>query len=599
MPIDADRCLSNHLQADTVRVVERVHGSARRGDAEMAPTAKLPSISAPVGRPRSRVAVLVAVLVLVVAAVACRPIPLGSAGETMGNQIDVADCPQFQPSSTAPCGPQPLFWAAIQGPYERFENGDPFTTKCARGTASPTAATCSAGPHAGGATNALYDPTGYEFAIDVPAEDVGRTLSFQIWDAGQYPRSTGTPGTNRTISVARTAGSTVLDRSSGTATFSNADVGEAITGTGIPVGTVITSFVSATRVAISSPAESSGTGTTSITNNPDCHTGLAPFNVQPYLQLMSSQTCQTGESASLGPAPLQVQVFDNDGDQLRVGYESPIPACHIYVPPVSDAGQYRNTWATVCSFTPTQEGIHPVRVKTSAITLPGGAVVPDTGNGWNGFALRVQGGVASRLYALETQSILANTPGQPSVYLAEIGADSAGKTLVIDLFDVGDGIGSGAERGVRIAGPPGGGTGIVPTSGSTIPAAGIADSCRYNAAPAATPGPDVAGAGGTDAVSCRVVTNSNGVSRYNDGWLRIQIGIADDYSCDVDCWWTLRYDSSQGSIPTDRVVWEVAVLDDPTPSPTTTVPEPTPTTTQPVPLGSPRNPGDWSPSSQA
>lgn len=564
----------------------------------MTGTAKPRSIAAPLRRSASRLAALGAVLVLMVAAAACRPIPMGSAGSTMGNQIEEADCSQFQPSSTEPCGPQPLFWSAIQGPYERFDNGDPYATKCARGTTSASEASCSTGPYAGGATNALYDPTGYEYAIDVPAEDVGRTLTFQIWDAGQYTRTTGTPGTNRTMSVSRSAGSTVVNRSSGSTTFSNADVGESVSGTGIPAGSVITSFVSSTSVAISSPANSSGTGTITIANNPDCRSDQAPFNAAPYLQLLSVQTCQTGDSG--GGSPLQVQVFDNDGDQLRVGYESPIPACHLYVPVVSDAGQYRNSWSTICSFTPTQEGIYPVRVKTSAITLPGGTVVVDAGSGWNAFALRVQGGVASRLYALDTQSIWANTPGQARVYLAEIGAESAGKTLVIDLFDVGDSSGAQSERAVRIAGPPGGVPSSVPDAGSTIPAPDIADTCRYNSEPSATPGPDVTGVGGTDATSCRVVTRLGGVNRYNNGWLRIQIDIADSYTCSLDCWWTLHYDGTEGSVATDRVVWKVALADDPAPSPstTTTTSEPTTTTTTPVPLGSPTIPGEWSPPSQ-
>ena len=126
----------------------------------------------------------VAVLVLVVAVVACRPVALGSASNQMGN--DVANCPQFQPSQSAPCGPQPMLWTAIQGPYESFANGDPYTTKCGR-LETVSSAACSSGPYTGGATNELYDPTGYEYVIDVGAADVGTPLSFQIWDAAARP----------------------------------------------------------------------------------------------------------------------------------------------------------------------------------------------------------------------------------------------------------------------------------------------------------------------------------------------------------------------------------------------------------------------------
>ena len=150
-----------------------------------------------------------AALVLVAVAVACRPVPLGSAGSSIGNQLS-SDCPQSQPSSALPCGPQPLHWAAIQGPYEDFANGDPFATKCARSSPAVSAAACSTGSYPGGATNPTYDPTGYEYAIDVAAEDVGTSLTFQVWDAGVYARSVGATVTTRTLTANRVTGSSAV-----------------------------------------------------------------------------------------------------------------------------------------------------------------------------------------------------------------------------------------------------------------------------------------------------------------------------------------------------------------------------------------------------
>ena len=98
-----------------------------------------------------------------------------------------AACPQFQPVQSPPCGPQPGIWAAITGPYELFENGDPYSTKCGRNLTASVAA-CTSGPYAGDTTNALYDPTGFEYAVDVHPEDVGKPLTLQVWDAGVYTR---------------------------------------------------------------------------------------------------------------------------------------------------------------------------------------------------------------------------------------------------------------------------------------------------------------------------------------------------------------------------------------------------------------------------
>ena len=73
--------------------------------------------------------------------------------------------------------------------------------------------------------------------------------------------------------------------------------------------------------------------------------------------------------------------------------------------------------------------------------------------------------------------------------------------------------------------------------------------------------------------------------------MSIEVDIADDYVCDTDCWWTIKYDFGSGSLPTDRTVWSPILIDKPAASATTTstVVETTTTTTMPIPLGSPRN----------
>ena len=550
---------------------------------------------------RSRSAVLAAAaLVLIVATVACRPMSMGSASAQLGN--DVVGCPQFQASTSAPCGPQPMLWSSITAPYESFANGDPYTTKCGRNL-TPSVAACTSGTYPGGATNELYDPTGYEYAIEVGAADVGVPLNFQIWDAGSYQRTTGAPTTQSTT-VTMTAGSTTLNRTSG-ASFTATNVGRSITGTGIPAGAVVFSYVNANRVTISQPASSSGTNRAVTISTPtDCNANAAPFNAPPYASApWNQQHCQTGDA---GSTPIQVQVFENDGnpDDDEIAYDTPISACHLYVGPGAGAATYKNAWATVCSFVPTATGVYPVRIKSSAIVLPDGTALTDTGSGYNNFALRVTGGSATRVHQIDQLSIWLNTPGaNPQVYLTEITTEDAGQRLQIDLFDPGDG--NSGQYTIQVLAPPSGAPGTVPTGGTVIPAPGYADSCRYNPTASPTRGPDVAEPNGAAALDCRVTTKFTGsASVYNNNWLSIEIDIAEDYVCDTDCWWTVKYDFGTASLPTDRTVWAPVLFDKPAPpATTTTTTEATTTTTSstvPEPLGSPTNgPLGWPSGPQA
>ncbi len=195
---------------------------------------------------RSRLLLVVAVGVLVTTVVACRP--LGGTTNRLGN--DVAACPQFQPSAL--CGPQPNLWLGIQGPYELFANGDPFTTKCARTVSGPfNETTCS-----GAGRNPGYRTTGYGYAIDVGPDDVGRPLTVRVWDAGSYPRTGSSTRANASYTNA-----TQLTLPSGS-TWPG--TGYWIYGEGIATGTLIQSLSNGNRTATLSKALTSTTATRSV-----------------------------------------------------------------------------------------------------------------------------------------------------------------------------------------------------------------------------------------------------------------------------------------------------------------------------------------------
>jgi Flp pilus assembly protein TadG len=94
------------------------------------------------------------------------PVPLGSPDNTLGNQSNTDT---------------KYLWASISGPGADKNNGDPYSTKCGAGQ---TGSSCTANlPPTG-----EYRDWGYVYTIDVPAAGVGRTLTVQVFDAGNYAR---------------------------------------------------------------------------------------------------------------------------------------------------------------------------------------------------------------------------------------------------------------------------------------------------------------------------------------------------------------------------------------------------------------------------
>lgn len=430
-----------------------------------------------------------------------KPVPLGSPANKQGN--DVSTCPQYQP--TASCGSQPMLWSAIQGPYEAHGNGDPYTTLCDTGQSGSGAPPSGCGTPANPG-NPLYLKDGYTYAIDVPAAAVGQTQTIEIWDAAEIGRTS-----NRTA-----------------------------------------------------------------TSGNDCNGGLAPWNPMP--SSFGATNCQTGDS---GPTdrngiPMQFLLYQNDGNDLTVSFDavqnntSGNP-CELYIPRDSAANPtavstYKNKWVTVCQFTPTQAGIFPMRVKSSNITLANGTTVADNSAaaGWNAFSLKVTGasGTNAKLYNLTNMSIWTNTPGSTArFYLAEIKPEHAGKKVVLDAFDPGDG--QSGTYTMQLLAPPANAPAVPPTGGVTIPDGGTnvaTGGCKANTTGSTNRG------GGTLVVNptCTVTTRDGSGQKFQNGWLRVEVQLSPTYTCSTDCWWTIKYDFGGASgYPNDRTVWTLNVLGDP------------------------------------
>ena len=215
----------------------------------------------------------------------------------------------------------------------------------------------------------------------------------------------------------------------------------------------------------------------------------------------------------------------------------------------TSGGANQNAWYALCTFTVSpswQGGIYPLQVKTSAI--PG---VTDRAPATTPTRSRpTSTGTASvAVYGLNDLSIWTPATGTTRFYLASISQAYAGHTLVVDLYDPGDG--AAGNYFMQFLAPPSGSPAYTPTHGHRGLVPVLRPRPRTSAAPPATAAPT--------ATSRR---RSSTTQIYNERWLRVQIAIPSTYTCSTDCWWTIKYDFG-AAVPTDRTVWVANVLGDP------------------------------------
>jgi hypothetical protein len=410
---------------------------------------------------------LVRVVVLVGATLLLASCQLGLGGPNNEFGNDLPDGCLSLTSTVAPCpnpNIQPGVWAAIQGPFSRHRDGDPFATMCSgdnvtRSTCDPNWPTGGApNPAATSVQNTRYHAGGYSWAVDVPQADVGAEITVEIYDPADG--GTGAPLNE------------LLDANGGTFTTSY----ELFAPSGSPI----------------------------VKETPD---------------LSMAGHCDAG-----------------DGQHTFASGTS------------TGAPYYTEQWYTLCRFVPTQAGIYPLQVKTSDI--PG---VLDAGTGWNAYSVKAVTSVPSTepgVYALSNLSMSIDTPGTANqLYLANVGAQDAGKTMHVEMYDPGDGVGPNAFT-LQVLAPPSG-LGRIPFGGSTVP-------CNYNATPSGTEGPATPDVSSNCTVTTKLAGSSTGV--YDSAWLRLSIVIPTSYTCTTDCWWSVRVNLGTGaSTPADRTTWSVDV----------------------------------------
>lgn len=239
---------------------------------------------------------------------------------------------------------------------------------------------------------------------------------------------------------------------------------------------------------------------------------------------------------------------------------------------------YDKKWVQICSFTPVVGQRYYLNVKSAN----------SSANTYNGYALRAVAGtfpascLSSTLPQRRNVDCYGDDP-QPRLsgygdmemyngipqgiptnfFIANVLRTYAGRTLVIELWDPGDGA-KGSE--ITVMRPYANPSDSADTEGTEQ------KGCRYRAwDPDSDPG------GYTtinDANDCTISMSGSGsgsTSQYNGKWVQIKVQLPVDYTCDKtanpeteggSCWWQIRYRVTGGSL-SDYTTWTARIEGDP------------------------------------
>ena len=331
-------------------------------------------------------------------------------------------------------GPSENFWAAVNGRYTETQQGDPYASQCITHASNS--------PGCAGATNPLYRPEGYYYAVEVAPGST--TLSVEFYDPGHYMETSGSP----------------------------------------------------VRGGSSDPGDTSWRW-----NWPSGQRGVE-----------IEYTLWAPDTTPNDPRDNAVALCDHTWPVV-VGTNP------------RGTGHY-NRWSGDGNCTvggPITAGIYVLQFPSPLY------------EGSSKFAIRATtaNGPAPKVYGLLDMSIHVNFDGGSATpYLAEVRPEHAGRTLEVDIWDLGDVNGSGQIR-------------FLDQNGDN-------PACSWTSTNGQASGP----------TSC-IIDISN--QRFNAEWLRVRIPIADDYTCDPSvtdgCWWKI-FIQSPGQ-PTDRTTWSARITGDP------------------------------------
>jgi hypothetical protein len=223
---------------------------------------------------------------------------------------------------------------------------------------------------------------------------------------------------------------------------------------------------------------------------------------------------------------------------------------------VEQQSSFRMTWRDLCTINATAGDTYLLNVRTDTAGHANSA-------GRNGYALEAcltsscTTGVQPAVHAYDKMVMYNNiTAGDSTFYLAEVGPQYAGKTLVLELFDPGESSGTARLYPMRPSAAVPGAVVNVPTN-----------ECDFESTRANYPRvPDLGDAG-----NCAIRT-ADGGALYNGHWVTMRVAIPAGYTCVVgrdpqieagSCWWGIRYSFSGTGSPTDTTTWQARIEGNP------------------------------------
>lgn len=286
----------------------------------------------------------------------------------------------------------------------------------------------------------------------------------------------------------------------------------------------------------------------------------------------ATSTVPTGDTRYGGSTNQHTRftLYDSNATPYDQSDDTPVSGCTLTVAGLDD--NYKQKWVQLCQFNGVGGHRYYLNVKSSD------AAWSQNGNTYNGYALRVVGGTfpASCLSATLPQrnnvdcygtgsqprisgygdmemynGIPSGTPTQ--FFLAEVKNEYRGKTLVIELWDPGDGNGDSYITVMKPAGTAAG----APQQG-----------CEYEGR---NPAGNLVSGPSNPTGDCTIQTTNSGSNAYQNRWVHIEINLPSNYSCNESvadptttggsCWWQIKYNTN--SKLNDYTTWTAFIQGDP------------------------------------
>ena len=423
---------------------------------------------------------------------------------------------------------QPQFWGNVFGPSSSKSKGDAIQ---AAGPSPAAASLCDA-DNCASSVNKDYSANGYFYGIDVPAGTVG-PLNVQVFDPAF-------------VHVGDQCGSSDTNASNSLTAAATLTAGQIPGYTGsIPPSTRYAASGSSAFCTgdnyYSDGSNSASPWTLWTLRSPDnspwdpSNNAIVCQNDFPGVYPETSNNTPTGTVNSTELKTLLQQSTTYPGTN-----------------PARTFASFFRQWVTLCTINNPTQGTYYLEVQTNKKS---DGTTPTNAGGSNRFSIRVGNGSdyttsnGIHVYGNQSMGIYANETGATTqFYLTRVLPGEAGKTLVLNFYDIGD----AAQPGTLTIIPP-------PDSnvGSSF------SGCTYTAPPGNSTGPPWGTFSNTNSGCSIAVTNSG----FNGQWVTFEIPVPTTYTCTTSsatgCWVRLSVVFPQGSSVTDTTTWNAYILGEP------------------------------------